>query len=210
MLRRILAVVAGFFLLSGCTSAVSHAYVNKVTTVPGATAGGQPPASIAFRGAGFDVQTAGTLSQATFDAAWAGVLATLNRYLEAAVLTPLRTGGPAGDLSPLFTPLAVDRVTTGPDRAAFIDEGVPPVTDLRADAAVATLTALAGADGSVSVVDASLDLRLTAAVNGGPVSVTRTGDMVLMPDGGGWRIDAYDITARRTFAGAATTTTARL
>src|SRR4051794_22252987 len=210
MLRRILAVVAGFSLLSGCTSAVSHAYVNKVTTVPGATAGSQPPASIAFRGAGFDVQTAGTLSQATFDAAWAGVLATLNRYLDAAVLTPLRTGGPAGDLSPLFTPLAVDRVTTGPDRAAFIDEGVPPVTDLRADAAVATLTALAGADGSVSVVDASVDLRLTAAVNGGPVSVTRTRDMVLMPDGGGGRIDAYDIPARRTFAGAATTTTAHL
>jgi hypothetical protein len=209
MLRRIFAVVAGFSLLSGCTSAVSHAYVNKVTTVPGATAGSQPPASIAFRGAGFDVHTAGTVSQATFDATWAGVLATLNRYLDAAVLTPLRTGGPAGDLSPLFTPLAVDRVTTGPDRAAFIDEGVPPVTDLQAGAAVATLTALAGADGSVSVVDASLDLRLTAEANGSPVSVTRTGDMVLMPDGGSWRIDAYDITARRTFAGTATTTTAR-
>jgi hypothetical protein len=213
MLRRIFAVVAGFSLLTGCTSAVSHAYVNKVTTtVPEATTGTSPPAPIAFRGAGFDVHTAGTVSQATFDATWAGVLATLNRYLEAAVLTPLRTGGPAGDLSPLFTPLAVDRVTTGPDRAAFIDEGVPQVTDLHADAAVARLTALAGADGSVSVVDASVDLRLTAEANGAPVSVTRTGDMVLMPDGGNsgsWRIDAYDITARRTFAGAATTTTAR-
>jgi hypothetical protein len=206
------AVVAGLSLLSGCTSAVSHAYVNKVTTTtPETTTGSSAPtgpATIAFTGAGFDVHTAGTVTQATFDATWAGVLATLNRYLDAGVLTPLRTGGPAGDLAPLFTALAVDRVTTGPDRAAFIDEGVPPVTDLRADAAVATLTALAGADGSMSVVDASLDLRLTGQANGAPVSVTRTGDIVLMPEGGSWRIDSYDITARRTFAGAATTTTA--
>src|SRR3954454_11272090 len=142
MLRRMFAVVAGLALLTGCTSGVSHAYVNRVTTtVPDTTA----PATIAFQGAGFDVRTAGTVSQATVDATWAGVLATLNRYLDAAVLTPLRTGGPAGDLAPLFTKPAVDRVmTVGPDRFAFIDENLPPVSDVRKEAAVAGLTALAG------------------------------------------------------------------
>jgi hypothetical protein len=198
------AVIAGLALLSGCTEPVSHAYSNHVTTTTQATTG-----EIAITGAGFDVQSAGKVTQATVDATWTGVLATLNRYLDVAVLTPLRTGGPAGDLGPLFTPLAVDRVTAGPDRAAFIDEGVPAVTDLTADAAVATLTALAGADGSMSVVAASLDLRLKGQAAGAPVTVTRTGDVVLLPDGGGWRIDAYDITARRTFADTATTTTAR-
>lgn len=194
------AVVAGFALLTSCTSPPSQAY----RTSPGAGAG-----SVAITGAGFDVESAGDVSQATSDATWSGVLATLNRYLEAAVLTPLHTGGPAGDLAPLFTSLAVDRVTTGPDRAAFIDEGVPPATDLRADAAVATLTALAGADGTVSVVDATLDLRIRGRSGDAPVTVTRTGDIVLLPDGATWRIDAYDITASRTFGGATSTTTAR-
>lgn len=191
------AVVAGLTLLCGCGS-FAAAYRNQAS------------GEITIVGAGFDMQAAAPVAQATSDATWAGVLATLNQYLDAAVLTPLRTGGPAGDLAPLFSTSAVDRVTRGPDRAAFIDEGVPPVTRLRADAARATLTALAGADGTTSVVDAVLDLRLTGQSNGAPVTVTRTGDIVLLPDGGTWKIDAYDITASRTFADApATTTTAR-
>jgi len=192
------AVVAGLALLTSCSRPPSQAF----STAPDGGVG-----AVAITGAGFDVESAGDVSKDTSDATWAGVLATLNRYLEAAVLTPLRTGGPAGDLAPLFTSLAVDRVTTGPDRAALIDEGVPPATDIRADASVATLTALAGSDGTVSVVDATLDLRLRGRSADGPLTVTRTGDIVLLPDGGTWRIDSYDITASRTFGGAATTTT---
>lgn len=204
--RKLFVLVSGLLLLAACTRHVSSAYTTQ-TTKPKAGANASGP--LAFTGAGFDVHTSGKVSQATFDATWAGVLATLNRYLDVAVLTPLRTGGPAGDLAPLFTPLAVDRVTTGPDRAAFIDEGVPKVTDLRADSAVAHLTALAGTDGTTSVVVAGLDLRLSGTANGAPVTVSRSGDVTLLPDGGSWKIDAYDIIARRTFADAATTTTAR-
>jgi len=216
MTRRTLPVlVAAFTLSAGCTGTVSHAYTTQ-TTQPGPTStqGAVPPSAasvpagpLAITGAGFDVHTAGKVSQATFDATWAGVLSTLNRYLEAAVLTPLRSGGPAGDLGPLFTSLADDRAT-GADRAAFVDEGLPAASDVQSEAAVATLTALGGADGTVSVVSASLNLRLKAQAAGAPLTVSRTGELVLLPDGGTWRIDAYDIRVSRTVADTATTTTA--
>jgi hypothetical protein len=203
MARRIRVLVAGLALLTGCSPAVSSAYSNHVTSAP------PTDRPIAFTGAGFDMEAAANVSRATSDATWTGVLSTLNQYLEAGVLTPLFSGGPAGDLAPFFTSPAVDRVTKGPDRAAFIDEGLPPTADVRADASVATLTALAGTDGTVSVVSASVDLRLTGQANGAPVTVRRTGDLVLLPDGGTWKIDSYDIQATRTVADAATTTTAR-
>lgn len=193
-------LVACLVVLVGCTRPVPRAYLG------GTTAGqAQAPAPIAITGAGFDLQAAGSVSQATTDSAWAGVLATLNGYLAAAVLTPLATGGPAGDLVPLFTSPAAGRVSAGPDRAAFIDEGLPPAADIRADTAVATLTALAGTDGTVSVVSASIDLRLHAMARGLPLTVVRTGDLVLLPEGGTWRIDGYDVKASRTLDATSTT-----
>ena len=168
-------------------------------------------APITFTGDAFDLH-AGTEVPPfrSYDAVWSGVLDTLNRYLEVAVLTPLRTGGPAGDLRPLFTKPAADRVMAGgPDRFAFIDENLPPVSDVRKEAAVAGLTGLAGADGVMSVVTAGLDLRLIGHINGAPVTVVRTGELVLMPEGRTWRIDAYDMKVVRRIAGEITTTTVR-
>lgn len=213
-----LCLVAGLVILTGCRGSGSLAFTTQTTvpqapveTAPATTLPVPPPPTpIAFTGAGFDLHTAGPVGPAAFDAAWAGVLDTLNRYLEAGVLTPLRSGGPAGDLTPLFNPPAAERVTTvGPDRFAFIDENLPPVSDVRAEAAVARLTALAGPDGTMSVVAAGIDLRLIGHTNGALVRVTRTGELVLMPEGGTWRIDAYDIAVTRTLANETTTTTVR-
>jgi len=168
-----------------------------------------PPAPIRFTGDAFDLHTAGPTSTASYDATWFAVLETLNHYLEAAVLTPLRTGGPAGDLSALFNPPALERVVPGGvDRFAFIDENLPALSDLRSERSVAGLTALAGRDGKVSVVTAGLDLRLVGHVAGAPVTVVRTGELVLMPEGSTWRIDAYDIQVVRTVANETTVTTA--
>ena len=219
--RNLILLVAGLVLLTGCSEPVSHAFTTQATTTqaPAPTTttpleAAQTPVRadepIVITGAGFDLHTAGRVGQAAFDAAWAGVLQTLNRYLEEAVLTPLRTGGPAGDLTPLFTPLSVAHVmTVGDNRAAFIDEGLAPATDLRKDAAVARLTALAGADGAMSVVTADLDLKLSGLVNGAPLFLERAGELVLVPEGGTWRIDAWDLKVTRRLAQATTTTTAR-
>jgi len=218
MPRRTLFLVAGLVLLSGCSRPTSHAFTTQTSTTqapavttPAPTLPVSPPEFITFTGDAFDLHAGTDVPRLrSYDAAWSGVLDTLNRYLEIAVLTPLRTGGPAGDLRPLFTKPAADRVmTVSTDRFAFIDENLPPVSDVRKEAAVAGLTGLAGADGVMSVVTAGLDLRLIGNVDGARVTVTRTGELVLMPEGGTWRIDAYDIKVTRTLAADTTTTTVR-
>ena len=214
-----LFLLAGLVVLTACTRPSAAAFTTQTTqtTVRGVVTSttvlalpAPPHELMVITGTAFDVHTAGRVPQATFDAAWAGVLDTLNRYLEAAVLTPLRSGGPAGDLAPLFSGPAAAKVTVaGPDRSAFVDEGLPPLSEVRKEAAVATLTALAGTDGTMSVVTAGLDLRLVGQVDGSPVRVARTGELVLMPDGGRWRIDAYNVKVVRAFAQESTTTVVR-
>ncbi len=144
------------------------------------------------------------------DATWAGVLDTLNRYLDAGVVTPLAHGWPRRRPDAAVQPRRPSNGSSpaGVDRFAFIDENLPPVSDLRSERAVAGLTGLAGKDGTVSVVTAGLELRLIGHVAGAPVTVVRTGELVLMPEGGTWRIDAYDIKVVRTIAEDTTTTTA--
>ncbi len=206
MPRRIpLLLLTGLLALTACGPGPSPASITH-----GGPAPAGPMGPIAFTGAGFDVHTSGTVSQKQFDESWAGVLTTLNQYLEDGVLRPLRTGGPAGDLARLFAgPAAARVVAGGPDRFAFIDENLPPVSDLRQENAVATLAALAGPDGVISVVTAALDLRLAGRIAGAPVTVVRTGELVLLPEGGRWRIDAYEIKVTRARPGDSTTTTVR-
>ncbi len=214
--RLLLLVVAVLVVGAGCSQAHPLAYTTQ-TPILSAPDGSEavlapvPPAGpVTFTGTAFNLHTAGSVPPAASDAAWAGVLETLNRYLEAAVLQPLRSGGPAGDLTPLFTSPAVQRVmAVGPDRVAFIDENLPPVSDLRQEAAVAGLNGLAGPDGVLSVVTADLDLRLIGHVGGARVRVVRTGELVLVPQGGSWRIDAYDIRVTRAVGENTTTTTVR-
>lgn len=209
----------------GCSKPSSHALTDQTSTTqsPEVTTAAPalplappvlplaPPEPVHFTGDAFDLHAATEVPPSrSYDAAWAGVLDTLNRYLEAAVLRPLRTGGPAGDLTPLFTAPAAARVmAVGPDRFAFIDENLPPLSDVRKERAVAGLTGLAGTDGVMSVITAGLDLRLIGHINGAPVTVVRTGELVFVPERGTWRIDAYEITVTRTRAEDTTTTTVR-
>ena len=207
-----LLLAIGLLLAAGC-SRPSAATFTAQTTIPSPATVPvlplPPPPPIAFTGDAFDLHTAGPATNASYDATWFGVLETLNRYLDTAIVTPLRTGGPAGDLTALFNGPALERVVPGGvDRFAFIDENLPPVSDLRSERAVAGLTALAGRDGKVSVVTAGLDLRLIGHIAGTPVTVVRTGELVLMPEGATWRIDAYDIQVVRSIAQDTTVTTA--
>jgi hypothetical protein len=106
--------------------------------------------------------------------------------------------------------MAVDRVmAVGPDRFAFIDENLSPASDLRQEAATVTMTALAGPNGVISVVAADVNLRLTGHISGAPLTVARRGELVLVPEGGTWRIDAWDLKVTRTVADHSTNTTVR-
>lgn len=206
--RKTFALAVGLLLLSpGCSSSLATAHRSHLPTDPLTV---DNPGDPSITGAGYELNAAGEVSRAAADGAWAGALTTLNRYLRLGVLTPLRSGGPAGPLAPYFTAEAGRLVSApGTDRAAFVDEGLPPATAIRQDHAVATLAGLAGPDGVVVVVTARLDLQVTVEVEGAPVTIARTGELVLVPEGGRWKIDAFDISVKRDSAEVRTTTTAR-
>jgi hypothetical protein len=123
-----------------------------------------------------------------------GAHALLDQYLDRAVVTPLRSGR-AGDLAPLFTAPALERLG-GSDRAALIDEGFGGATEISVATAAAQLTALVGPEG-VHLIVAGIDLAVTAKVNGGPVAIHRSGELTLVVDGDAWKITAYDVRVDR-------------
>ena len=123
-----------------------------------------------------------------------GAQALLDEYLDRAVVTPLQTGH-AGDLAPLFTAAALERVS-GPDRPALVDDGVAGVTDIAVAKAVASLTALVGPEG-VHLLVAGIDVVVTGKVAGTPIVVARSGEMTLLVDADAWKISSYDVKVDR-------------
>ena len=176
-------------------------------STPGAAAarGNETPAA-SFTIATVDLQAVD--AEATLpDNVRRGVQGLLDGYLDRAVLQPLRSGQPAGDLSALFAGPALDRMS-GPDRAALVDEGLPKATQLKVTTAEADLTALIGPDG-VGALTAGIKVVVTGAVEGAPLTVERTGELLLAGDGPTWRVAGYDMRVTRDAAGSVTTTTVR-
>jgi hypothetical protein len=132
----------------------------------------------------------------------------LRRYVDDAILTPLRTGQPVADVAPFFTAEAVARLT-GPDRAALVGEGLPAARNgLVGKRAIAAITPMLVGD-QVPLVAVGLDLRVVArGVEGGDADVSYLGELVMVPDGATWRVDGYDMRATRDAGAPMTTTTA--
>jgi hypothetical protein len=138
----------------------------------------------------------------------AAVHGVVFRYLRDAVLTPMRDGAPGPGLDHIATDVARARLL-GPDRAALLDEGLPPSEAVVADRAEARLTGLAGHDGAPAIVVATVEIDAHGDGDGRP-TVQRRGELVLVPAGAGWLIDGYTMSVTRTAgdlttAGAAST-----
>jgi hypothetical protein len=134
------------------------------------------------------------------------IVDVVRQYVTAATLAPLR-GRPVGDLAPLFTPAARGGLT-GIDRAALVDEGIPEVTGrTRATAFPVGLTALSDRAGAIDLVGASFAFDIAGRARQGPVSVKRSGELVLMRSPEGWLIDSYRVTVERGGAGLGPSTT---
>lgn len=140
------------------------------------------------------------------------VTATLNTYLDRAVIQPLYTGQAPVGLDAVFTAVALARLTAGsPDRAALVEDTRPAEGVLEAEKEDASLTALADQDGRIVLVSAVIDLNVLLTTTVGRVRYHRTGELVLIPVEGGWRVDSYDVVAKRDSVEPppATTTTGR-
>ena len=138
-------------------------------------------------------------TRAPDEATVAAVKATIDRWIATAVVGPLFTGQPAGDLTPVFTPAALERLAADPAaRAALVDEGLPPATTaITADRANAALFSVAGPDEVVAVVAVQLDLLLRAQGPTLDVDVNHYGELVLVQEADGWKIDSFAVEAAR-------------
>ena len=159
-----------------------------------------PTTALPVPAGGFDIQAfevaAAEDAPEAFRRVRERVGAALDRYLEHAVLAPLRSGQPAGDLSGLFTGAAAARVA-GPDRGALVDEGLPPVSDVDVEKATASVLVLAGRGGEAGFATARIALLVRGLVGVAPLTVERTGELTLSPDGDTWKISGYEVRASK-------------
>jgi len=138
----------------------------------------------------------------------AAVMSALTGYVGAATVTPLKKG--TADATALGATLGTPVVArlTGPDRAVLLDEGLPKsVGKIKVNGAPVALTGLADPDGNVVVVTAKIDTTATTKSAKGPLAITRSGELVLEPDNGTWKITGYALTVDRTGKGVKPTTT---
>lgn len=191
--RRLALLGAAVALTTACSSG-------------GSPAPAGPQSALSFSVSGVDVQSVAEPAPPLPDDVRTEVMATLDGYLNRAMVGPLRSGGPADDLAPLFTADAGARAT-GPDRATMVDEGLPRADGVQALASTARLGALAPSAEEIAVVTATIELRLQTT-GGDPVTIVRTGDLVLVPEDDAWKIEGYDVTATRDSGTGPTTTAA--
>ena len=196
MPRRLAAVaLAALVLVAGCSKDDEAGGGGRgrpgtsAATAPGPTA---PPVTappgVPLTVTGIDPQ--GT--KAPDEAVVAAVIATLDRWVAVAVVGPLHSGQPAGDLSGVFAPAALERLADPAVRATLVDEGLPPAsTSVTATNATVALISVAGPDEVVALVAAQIDLRLTAVGPDMAVDVVHSGELVVVPEADGWRIESF-------------------
>jgi hypothetical protein len=136
-------------------------------------------------------------TKAPDDATLAAVKQTMDGWLAAAVVAPLHSGQPAGDLSPLFTQAALDRMADPAVRASLVDEGVPAAKTIEPEVANLLVTSVAGPDEVVALIGARIDLKVHTVGATHDVDVVHQGELVLVPDGTGWKIDSFALHTAR-------------
>lgn len=135
-----------------------------------------------------------------------GVMAAIDGYLADAAARPLQKGRPGDEarLATVLSPAVMARLA-GTDRTVLVDEGLPKATGtVKVTAKPVVLTGLADGSGKVVVVTAGLAATTRTRTAKGPVTITRTGDLVLRPDDGTWKIVGYALTVDRVGKGLGT------
>ena len=131
----------------------------------------------------------------------------VRRYLEAASSKTLLSGRTPRDFKSLFTG-DIRNIAAGKDRRILSDSGLPkPTTDTRVTAQV-SLRALAGPDGNLVFVAATIDERIRYTASRGGVAIHRFGELLLIKvKGSRFGIAGYDIDLNRWLPGTPPTTT---
>lgn len=151
------------------------------------------PAVVQFTVTGVDANATTPPDEATI----AAVKKTLDGWAATAVVEPLRSGDPAGDLSPFFTAPALERLGDPAVRATLVDEGLPAATkSVEAEVANVSLASAAGESG-VAVIAARFELKVHAVGDDSDIDVVHSGDLMLVPDADAWKIDSFSVRTAR-------------
>lgn len=156
-----------------------------------------------------DIESAGASSIPIDPATGKAVLATAQKYINAAVFAPLGRGQVAAhDFSGLFD-ASVRPAATGTDEAALTDLDVGKVASYSAKATPVELSALEGGFGELVYIATNFDLTVKAAATTGPLTLTHHIELTFAPTGKDWLITAYRVQSVRKSAISTTTTTAK-
>ena len=158
-----------------------------------------------------DIATDSAGPATSFSAAQAQqVLASIRASVEGAIVKPLRSGEPAGDLASVFDAGTLARVT-GADRGVMLAEGLPKVTgDLTVTAKPVGFVGLGDQSGTLVLVTASVQLTVDGTITGTktPLHIEQHGDLVFAPDASGaWKVTSYRMAVTRSGGGIDTTAT---
>jgi hypothetical protein len=135
------------------------------------------------------------------------VMSTVHNYVQGALLDPVREGETAEAIGALFDGVTAPRLE-GPDRAVLFEEGLPDLTgSFKPSALPVNLTALSDGAGNFVLVTASFVYSATVEAKQGEIVILRNTELTLVPDGGAWKITAYDVHLTRELPETEPTTT---
>lgn len=136
------------------------------------------------------------------------VLSAAQKYLDAAIHAPLKTGRTGADYAGLFDP-ALRVAATRSDTAALTDAVVGKVASFTESATPVALSVLADTNGHFIYTATKFNLTENIPTSAGPLKVGHTIELTFEPAGDHWQIAAYRVVTSRVVKGHTTTTTAR-
>lgn len=120
------------------------------------------------------------------------VMATIATYVDGGLVEPMRADAASPDASAAFAAVTAPRLD-GPDRAVLFDEGLPEVTSFQPQAEPVIITALSDGNGTFVLATVTLVYAATLEADEGTITINRSAELTLAPEGPEWKIIGYDM-----------------
>jgi hypothetical protein len=125
------------------------------------------------------------------------IMQVVGTYVDRGLVVPVKTGRPPQNVGELFD-AGTQAAIQGPDKDVLFESGEPKRTgDFKPTASPVIITALSDNGGQFVLVTATLNYSAEVGVMGGALQTARSIALTLNPEGGVWKITAYDVSVNR-------------